>query len=258
MYQQLLERLRTGEISKGEFVQLLYEAFRTEGSFSDPIAVADRWMEMNLTKEERDAPDSYHVPGRGQYPRDTVADVPPPGRAATTPWGETVAGRPTQPQAFRRFLSLSPFAQSPALSQAASALYPLAQTQFGLQPPIGGAGGAGEFGDFLSGGNFLRGAGLANRLSRLAGILPGITYDVEGNPVPGFLPEENPLGAALGERFGTPAGAFEAFSLPTIQQATGVGRDLLTNAFNRFQTRWMAQNPNASAEQVARLFRYGL
>ena len=256
MYERLLARFRAGEMSKGEFLQLLYEAFRTEGSFSDPIAVADRWMEMNLSEEERDAPDTYHVPGRGLTP--SVADVPIPGQAATTPWGETVAGRPTQPQAFRRFLSLSPFAQSPALSQAASALYPLAQTQFGLQPPVAGAGGAGEFGDFLSGGRFLRGAGLANRLSQLAGILPQITYDVEGNPVPGFLPEENPLGAALGERFGTPAGAFEAFSLPTIQQATGVGRDLLTNAFNRFQTRWMAQNPNASAEQVARLFRYGL
>ena len=255
MYERLLARFRAGEMSKGEFLQLLYEAFEGEGSWVNPREVADRWISMNLSEEERDAPDTYHVPGGVLAP--PVAGVPPPGQAATTPWGETVAGRPTQPQAFRRFLSLSPFAQSPALSQAASALYPLAQTQFGLQPPIGGEG-AGQFGDFLSGGNFLRGDALQNRLNTLAGILPQLSYDPEGNPVPGFLPETDPMGAALGERFGTPGGAFEAFSLPTIQQATGVGRDLLTNAFNRFQTRWQAQNPNASAAQVARLFRYGL
>lgn len=255
MYQQLLSRFRAGEMSKGEFLDLLFAAFEESGSWgANSRTVADAWIKRNMTPEEQEATEDYHIAGGVT---ETVADVPIPGQAMTTPWGETVSGRPTQPQAFRRFLSLSPFAQSPALSQAASALYPLAQTQFGLQPPISGEG-AGQFGDFLSGGNFLRGDALQNRLNTLAGILPQLTYDPEGNPVPGFLPETDPMGAALGERFGTPGGAFEAFSLPTIQQATGVGRDLLTNAFNRFQTRWQAQNPNASAADVARLFRYGL
>jgi len=147
--------------------------------------------------------------------------------------------------AFDRFLSIQPGLGTPGLRTAAQRIRPLAQTQFALQPSVGGTG-FDEFRDFLTGGKFLRGGDLRQRLGELARAVEA--------PFGSLDPSLHPLRSALQQQFFDPSAAFSAFQLPTLQQAGGVGRDLLANAFAAFQDRFFAQNPNATSDQVARQF----
>ena len=196
-------------------------------------------------------------------PTGSVTPLPIPGdvnQAITTPpaagdtgtgdqsgglFGEQLTGRPSTAQAFSRFLATQPFAATPNLRTAAGRLRPLLETQFALQPNVEGQG-FGEFGDFLSGGQRLRGQDLLNRLGSVASAV--------AEPFGGILAQSNPLGAALQQQFTDPGNAFAAFQLPTLQKAGGVGRDLLSDAFAAFQNRFLGQNPNASSADIARLF----
>lgn len=152
---------------------------------------------------------------------------------------------PGEVEQFRRFIAGQQFGRTPALSAAAQRMFPMAQTQFGLQPNVGG-GGFNQFRDFIRGGSFLRGDELEQRLGQLGGALVG----------PVLFPQDDPLGAALQERFATPESAFSAFAQPTLQAAGGVGRNLLANAFARFERSWLGQNPGAGPDAISRLFGY--
>ena len=163
---------------------------------------------------------------------------------------ESLQSRVDLRTAFDRFLAGQPSIATPGLRAAAGRIAPLARTQFALQPMAGGLmGGFGEFRDFLtSGGAFLRGDALTNRLKLLTESLQRFGPGSAGDP------NIHPLQAALQQQFQLPTDAFQAYQLPTLQGAVGVGRDLLVNAFRAFENRFFNRNPEASALDVARQF----
>jgi hypothetical protein len=171
---------------------------------------------------------------------------------AVDPWDDAIQTRVELGTAFERFIAGQPFAQTPGLRTAVRRIGPLAQTQFALQPRAQGAtGGYNEFSDFLSSpGGFLRGPGLTDRLNLLTRAL---TRYSPSNPVTVF-PGDFPLESALYKQFESPENAFQAYQLPYLQGAGGVGRDLLRSAFEAFERRFMHDNPEASAADVASQF----
>jgi hypothetical protein len=164
--------------------------------------------------------------------------VPEPATQAQQ-WASFMAGRPGLPEALRG---------------GASRLYPQIQTQFGLQPSVSGP--IQSFRDFLSGGQFLTGEDLRNRLGSVAGAVRA-PFGSFSPIVPG-TEEENPYGAmmsALQTSFQEPAQAFSAFTQPYLQRAgAGRGRRILESAFDRWQQGWMGRNPAATSGDVAALF----
>ena len=180
----------------------------------------------------------------------------PPLSAADAFAGQTAVPEPrTLPQQWASFMAGRPGLPE-ALRGGASRLYPQIQTQFGLQPSLSGTDPIQSFRDFLSGGQFLTGEDLQQRLGSVAGAVRA--------PFGSFLPtiagtgEENPYGAMMGAlqtAFQEPRQAFSAFTQPYLQRAgVGRGRRILESAFDRWQQGWMGRNPEATSGDVAALF----
>jgi hypothetical protein len=156
---------------------------------------------------------------------------------------EYLASQPpqeTMDQAFSRFLSVQPFAQSPTLRSAAGNLRDLAQRQFMLQQPQN-QGDQSSFRNFLNTGSFLQGQPLQSRLANLAGDLfagPGATGNAE-----------------LQSIFATQPGmAFEAFGLPQLQSVAPFFRPFAEASLREAQNRFFQNNPGATSADVAKLF----
>ena len=190
-----------------------------------------------------------------ETPAGTITGISPAQTPTPTPsvFGTDVFTPevPTPAQAFSRFIATQPFAASPGIRAAAGRLRPLLETQFALQPNVGlrGRQGFDEFADFLRGGARLTGPALVSRLQQVGGAL--------GQQL-GAIDPSDLLGTALQEQFIDPSNAFSAFNLPALQSAGGAGRRLLQQGFDRFQNRFLGQNPLATGADVARLYGVGL
>ena len=164
--------------------------------------------------------------------------VPEP-RTQAQQWASFMAGRPGLPEALRG---------------GASRLYPQIQTQFGLQPSVSGP--IQSFRDFLSGGQFLTGQDLQQRLGSVASAVRA--------PIGSFLPtiagtgEENPYGAMMGAlqtAFQEPRQAFSAFTQPYLQRAgAGRARSILESGFDRWFQGYMGRNPAATSGDIGAIF----
>jgi hypothetical protein len=168
--------------------------------------------------------------------------------------GEVQPTRVSFDSAFDRFISTSPWSRAKGPALSAGRLQPLAELQFLLQPQVQGTpGGYTEFGDFLSGGKFLKDEGLSDRLSSLASSLYSTRINPEGQPIGRSL--MNPLTQAFSQSFGgNLQNAFSAFTMPILQGSSGYGRDLLAQGYKRFADRFFAQNPDATPGDIAKLF----
>ena len=166
--------------------------------------------------------------------------VPEP-RTLSQQWASFMAGRPGLPEALRG---------------GASRLYPQIQTQFGLQPSLSGTDPIQSFRDFLSGGQFLTGQDLQQRLGSVASAVRA--------PIGSFLPtiagtgEENPYGRLMGglqTAFQEPLDAFSAFTQPYLQAAgTGRARRLVESGFDRWFQGYMGRNPAATSGDIGAIF----
>ena len=188
-----------------------------------------------------------------------------PGAPDDTFFRDPIISEPSFGQAFSRFLGGSPFAATPGLTSAAAAMRPIAQAQFQLQPstPVFSAETGelqprdiGEFSRFLpgafggAGGSFLRGGDLSQRLNQLTAALFR-ERGIGDNPI---NPRIDPLQAQLFQEFGDPQNTFSAFNLPGLMATQGRGRALLGAAQQRFQNRWLGENPSATGYDVANLY----
>ena len=166
--------------------------------------------------------------------------VPEP-RTLPQQWASFMAGRPGLPEALRG---------------GASRLYPQIQTQFGLQPSLSGTDPIQSFRDFLSGGQFLTGQDLQQRLGSVASAVRA--------PIGSFLPtiagtgEDNPYGRLMGglqTAFQEPLDAFSAFTQPYLQAAgTGRARRLVESGFDRWFQAYMGRNPGATSGDIGAIF----
>ena len=166
--------------------------------------------------------------------------VPEP-RTQAQQWSSFMAGRPGLPEALRG---------------GASRLYPQIQTQFGLQPSLSGTDPIQSFRDFLSGGQFLTGQDLQQRLGSVASAVRA--------PIGSFFPtivgtgEENPYGrlmAGLQTAFQEPRQAFSAFTQPYLQRAgAGRARSILESGFDRWFQGYMGRNPEATSGDIGAIF----
>ena len=286
----LLDRFRAGQITLLEFKQQVLETFQEGGTaWSDPVRKTEEYLmggprsEGVLTASQKaidtQAFPDWKLPFQAMEMGDEdivsgvtqplYSGVPPgtlPQRAADLPItaatalaGEPVeydpTSVPTQTQ-FSRFMAGRPGLPT-ALARSASALLPQIQSQWALQPPRAGAGTQSQtFRDFLSGGQFLRGEDLQNRLASVA--------EAVRQPMDFFAPFDigtgayNPTGdlmASLQSSFQEPLNAFGAFTQPYLSQlGPGRGRNMLENAFGRWQQGYMGRNPAATSGDIAALF----
>ena len=285
----LLSRFRAGHITLLEFKQQVLETFQAGGAaWSDPVRKTEEYLmggpgsEGVLTASQQ-AVDTQAFPGwqlpfraldlPGEDPRQGVEQAlysgVPPGTLAARPAdapltaldalaGETVdydpTAVPTQTQ-FSRFMAGRPGLPT-ALARSASALLPQIQSQWALQPPVPGGTQASTFRDFLSGGQFLRGEDLQQRLASVA--------EAVRQPMDFFSPFDegtgawNPTGQLMSDlqtSFREPLNAFGAFTQPYLSQVgAGRGRNMMQNAFDRWSQGWMGRNPGATSGDVAALF----
>ena len=285
----LLDRFRAGQITLLEFKQQVLETFQEGGTaWSDPVRKTEEYLmggpgapgvltasqkaidtqafpDWKLPFQAMEMGDEDIVSGVPQtlYPGVPTGTLPqrPADLPITVP--TTIAGEPvdydptsvpTQTQ-FSRFMAGRPGLPTP-LARSASALLPQIQSQFALQPPVPGGTQSQTFRDFLSGGQFLRGEDLQQRLASVA--------EAVRQPMDFYSPtfigtnEWDPRGSLMGAlqtSFQDPTNAFGAFMQPYLSQlGPGRGRNMLENAFGRWQQGYMGRNPAATSGDIAALF----
>ena len=250
----LIGQLRADGRSPDEIIQALSDAFRWSPAQSREVVIrsfqnaGDSSVVIGgntISFTDPQGVQALPIPEGplGQIPTETPTPAPPLFQEAFS------APILSPTDAFTRFSATSPFAQVPGAVAGARRGLPQAQAQFALQP----LAGFDEFQDFLGGGQRLTGQALDARLGQLGDILrrtPGAAF-----------PEGDLLGAALESRFLDPSGlafdpsaAFAAFQLPALQGLSGTARRLVSDAFSRFENRFLGQNPLAQGKDVASLF----
>ena len=235
---EILQGLKTAfSFTDQQALEIVLTSARNRGQTS--VTVAGNTFDFGPATGEQQLlpiPEAPEGTITGPTPSPTPTPAPPPFEDPFIP------EVPSPEQAFSRFVANQPFATTPGIRSAAGRLRPLLETQFALQPAVAGQG-FNEFGDFLNGGSRLTGGALQQRLAEVTNAVSQPLGSIQ-----------DPFMLALQEQFIDPANAFAAFTLPALQAAGGQGRRLLQQGFNRFQDRFLGQNPLASGEDVARLF----
>lgn len=199
------------------------------------------------------------------YPAGVIPPFIPPSPPTYGIGGEALTPEEARAQAFTGFLSMQPFAQTPALMGAAEKLRDPISRQFFLQSPVRSQEaddtGLSAFREFLGTGQRWTGDLLKKGFGDLASALFGGEAAIAAERgAPGYAGEaglfDKPaLQNRLWQTFGTaPKAAFGTFGMqPGLDPWM---RPFAQDALKRAQDRYFYQNPGASAADVARYFGY--
>ena len=141
---------------------------------------------------------------------------------------------------------------SPRMRAAARQVIPQLQTQYLLQEHLDPLNPAGSFAGFLSGsaGGAYRGEDLTRRLGELYGAM----QFADAPPTGLDLSYEQERDIIFAEQFRDAENAFNAFTLPTLQNIAPALRPAYMQAQARRFDNFMYNNPNATGWEVAQHF----